>query len=284
VKADKSTSGDARGRTFQGHQLEGADFSGQDVRGVDFTGANLRSASFRDAAIGVPPRVGAVTLAAAILLSVGAGLGIGWAMDGVRDRVSAAAWDEVAEGVTLVAVLVILVVLIIWRGFDLAIRVSAITYVVVLAGNIVANLIWEEVEYVRIARATVLLALFALAVIVGILGRVIGGVFGAWSIAVVALLGGLASGRADGGMAGILVAASLVIISKRALRGDRRDHTLRLAAHRLVRRWGTRFVNADLTGADFTGTDSSRCDVRGATIVDVTWDTERPRPVDFPED
>jgi uncharacterized protein YjbI with pentapeptide repeats len=75
----------------------------------------------------------------------------------------------------------------------------------------------------------------------------------------------------------------LVVISKRAVRGDPRDRTLRRLAHRLVRRWGTRFVEADLTGADFTGTDASRCDVRGATLVDVTWDLEHALPVDMPD-
>jgi uncharacterized protein YjbI with pentapeptide repeats len=48
----------------------------------------------------------------------------------------------------------------------------------------------------------------------------------------------------------------------------------------LVRRWGTRFVDADLTGADFTGTDAIRSDARGATVNDVIWDPDHARPLD----
>jgi uncharacterized protein YjbI with pentapeptide repeats len=64
--------------------------------------------------------------------------------------------------------------------------------------------------------------------------------------------------------------------------GDPRDHTLRHLAHRLVRRWGTKFIEADLTGADFTGADASRCDVRRATVTDVQWDPDIPPPLDLP--
>ena len=81
-------------------------------------------------------------------------------------------------------------------------------------------------------------------------------------------------------LAGIVVALSLVIISKRAVRGDPRDRTLRRLAHRFIRRWGTQFVNADLTSADFTGADARNCDARGATVTDVEWDPRFPTPVD----
>jgi hypothetical protein len=123
-----------------------------------------------------------------------------------------------------------------------------------------------------------------LSIAAGMLGRVVGGVFGAWSIALVAVLGGLASGRAHGGVAGIIVALCLVAISKRAIRGDPRDRSLLRFAHRLTGRWGTQFVGADLTGADFTGVDGRRCRVRGATLVDVTWDPGFGHSLDLPDD
>jgi hypothetical protein len=249
---------------------------------VDFSDTDLRSASFREALLGVRPGIGLVILGAALIVAVGAGAAIGWAVNGTTDRLSSDAWDEVAEGSTLVLIMVILVALILWRGLDFALRMVLIAYPVLLVLNVAANLIWEEVEYVRIARATALIAFLVLAVAAGILGRVVGGVFGSWSIAVVAALGGLASGRAHGGVAGIVVAVCLVIIAKRAVRGDARDTSVRRIAQRLIRRWGTSFVGADLTGADFTGADASRCDVRGATLLDVRWDPEHARPVDAP--
>jgi hypothetical protein len=272
------------GESFRGRSLDGADFTGTDVRGADFTGASLQSAIFRDARLGVAPRVGVVMLGVAILVTVVAGIAIGWSVDQTRNRLGAEQWDEVAEGGTVFAILVVFVGLVFWRGFDQAIRVGALLYVVAVGCNIVANFIWDEVEWFVVGRATALIVFITLAIAVGMIGRVVGGVFGAWSIAIVATLGGLASGSADGGAGGIVIAVSLVLISKRAVRGDTRDRTLRRVAHRLVGRWGTQFIDADLTGADFTGTNAGRCGVKGATLDGVTWDPKKPLPLDLPDD
>ena len=260
--------------------FEGADYSGKDVRGADFAGANLRSASFSDAELGVAPRVGRMLLGVALLFSVGAGVVIGWSVSGLRNRISADRWDEVAEGSAMAIILVVLVAVIIWKGFDIAFKVVVVVYFTMLVLNVIANLIWDEVEYVRMLRATAIVIFLVLAVAAGIFGRVIGGVFGAWSTAFVAVLGGLASGRFEGGIAGIVVAISLVTISKRAARGDPRDHSLRKEAHRLIHRWGTSFRDADLTDADFTGANVSLCDLRGATVVGVKWDPDQPPSLD----
>jgi hypothetical protein len=280
---DTFADADFSGRGFEGQQLAGADFTGADLRGADFTGADLRSASFCDARLGVRPAIGVAILGLALIVSAGAGVAIGWAMTGTRSRLAADEWDQVAEGGALVFLLVILVGIIVWKGFDLAIRVVVVAYVAVFVVSFLANFFFEEVEWMRTLRGTLLLVVFVLAILAGILGRVIGGVFGSWSVSVVALLGGLASGRAEGGVAGIVVAVSLVIISKRALRGDTRDRTIRRVAHRLVRRWGTSFVDANLTGADFTGADASRSDLRGAIVDSVRWDPEQTPMVDVPD-
>ena len=272
------------GGSQPGQDLEGADFSGQDVRGVDFTEANLRSANFSDATLGVAPRVGVILLGIALLISLGAGVAIGWSVDGLRHRISADQWDEIAEGSSMAVILVVLVAVIIWRGFDLAFKVVVAVYFALLVINVVANLIWDEVEYVRTLRATAIVIFLVLAVAAGIFGRVVGGVFGSWSTAMVAVLGGLASGRFEGGLAGIVVAISLVTISKRAARGDPRDRALRREAHRLIHRWGTSFRDADVTGADFTGANVSLCDLRGATVVGVKWDPDQPAPLDVVSD
>ena len=280
---DDDTSSRPDGPSFRGRSLEGTDFSGRDLRGADFTGADLRSADFRDAQFGVRPRVGVVILGLALLASLCAGVAIGLVVEQMRERLSADQWDELAEGGSIGLLLVVLVGLMFWRGIDFAMRVVIVVYFALLAVNIVVNLLWDEVEWLVTLRATALVVFLVLAITVGVLGRVIGGVFGAWSIALVAILGGLASGRVGGGAGGIVVAVSLVLISKRALRGDPRDRTLRRFAHRLVGRWGTRFVDADLTGADFTGTDASECGVKGATVDGVTWDPDQPLPLDLPE-
>jgi hypothetical protein len=267
-------------RSYRGRSLDGADFDGRDVRGADFSGASLRSASFRHARIGVAPRVGVALLAAGITVAIAAGVAIGWAVDQLRDQVGADEWDRVAEGGSIGVTVLVIVGVTLWRGFDVAVRLAVVFWVVVVVLNVLANLIWDEVEPLIILRATALLLMFFFAIGAGMLGRVVGGVFGAWSVALVAVLGGLASGRAHGGIAGVVVALSLAIVSKRALRGDERDRTLRRLGHLLIRRWGTQFLAADLTGADFTGSDASQCDARDAIVDDVTWDPEHPLPLD----
>jgi len=273
--ADHST----EGASFRGQQLDGADFSGKDVRGADFTESSLRSATFRNAKVGVTPRAGVILLGLAILVAIACGVAIGWAVDEMRSRLSAGEWDQVAGGGSLGATMLALIALIIWRGFDTAIKVGAVFYLVIVTINVAANLIWEEFEWLVLVRATALILFVVLAIVAGMMGRVVGGVFGIWSVVLVAVLGGLATGQSDGGVAGVVVAASLAIISKRAVRGDQRDQSLRRLGHILIRRWGTKFIDADLTGADFTGTDASRCDARGATVDNVTWDPDHPRPL-----
>lgn len=270
-------------KSFRGRNLEGADFSGKDLRGADFTGANLRSASFRETKIGVAPRIGLATLGASLLVALAAGVDIGWGVDEIRDRFTADQWDQVAEGGTLGLTVLILLGLIVWKGFDFATRVIVVFYAVVVAINIVANLLWDEFEWIVLVRATALIVFVALAIVAGMLGRVVGGVFGVWSVVLVAALGGIATGQSEGGTTGVIVAVSLAVISKWAVRGDPRDRTLRRLGHQLIRRWGTQFVDADLTGADFTGTDPSRCDARGATADRVTWDPDHPLPIDVTE-
>ena len=266
--------------SFRGQALEGADFSGKDLRGADFTGANLRSADFTEAKIGVPPRVGVALLGLAILVAIACGVAIGWAVNELRGRLSADEWDQVAEGGSIGVLLLLLLGLVFWKGFDVAIKVVAVVYVVLVAINVVGNLIADDFEWLVLVRATALVVFLMLAIVAGMLGRVVGGVFGIWSVVLVAGIGGIATGQSEGGIAGMVVAVSLALISKRAVRGDPRDRTLRRLSHRLVRRCGTRFVDADLTGADFTGTDAMRSDARGATVDDVIWDPDHPRPLD----
>jgi hypothetical protein len=267
-------------RSFRGRGLAHADFSGSDVRGADFTGADLRSADFTHAKIGVRPRVGAVIMGSSLLVALAAGVVIGWGVNEMRKRFNADEWDQVAEGSSLGLTILVLLALIVWKGFDFAFKFIGIFYAVVVAINVVGNLIWEEFEWLVLVKGTGLIVFVVLAIAAGTLGRVVGGVFGMWSVILVAVFGGLATGQSEGGIAGIVVAVTLAAISKRAVRGDPRDRTLRRIGHRLIRRWGTQFVDADLTGADFTGTDPSRCDARGATVDDVTWDPEHPRPLD----
>ena len=263
---------------FRSQELTGADFEGCDVRSADFARADLRGASFKGARLGLAPGRGTVILITGFCVAIATGIIIGWAIADTTGNLTSSEGDRIAEAASLILLFALLIGLIVWRGFDVAWKVTAIAYLVVVGANVVGNLLFEQVDWTRIVRSTAIVIALLLAVTAGILGRLVGGVFGSWSIAVVALAGGLASGQANGGIAGVVVAISLVFISKRAMRGDHRDETLRAIAHAIARRWGTSFVEADLTDADFTGTNVAGSDFRGAALDGTQWEPSRPPP------
>ncbi len=263
---------DLRGCSFRGQSLDGANFERADVRGADFSGSHLAGASFRGARIGVRPLVGASVLGLSLILCLAAGVAIGYFASDVRDRVGDSNWDGVAGGISMIVVTVVFVVALLFPGVSRAFRIAASVLALAIVGNVVANYIWDDVDVDSLLSGLGLLLGFALAVLTGVLGRVVGGTFGAWSIAIVALLGGLAAGRAHGGLAAVVVSVLLVLISKRALRADPRYQPLRKFAHRIVSRRGTRFSGADLTAVDFTGSHLLHSDVEGAMLDGATWD------------
>ena len=127
---------------------------------------------------------------------------------------------------------------------------------------------------IHIERAPFLIGimlLFGLALVAGILGRIVGGAFGAWAIALISIFGGLVAGHVEVGFAAVLVAALLVVISKRTLKGDNRDRFLRNLSHRIVTRHGTRFTGADISGATFTGTNLVAADMTGTVDEGTLW-------------
>jgi hypothetical protein len=139
-------------------------------------------------------------------------------------------------------------------------------YVGLVAGTIIANLIWGDVEWQAVIRATLVVCSFALGIWAGVISHLTVGLFGRWALAGMTVLGALASGQVEGGLAGIALAIGVTHFANRAVRGDVRDVGLLALAYDLVRRSGTRFVNADLTDSDFRGVDTNRCDMTGATL------------------
>jgi hypothetical protein len=262
----------SRGQSFRGRSLEGADFTRADVRGADFTNADLRSASFRDARVGSVPWIRTAILAMAIAASVGAGVLIGLAVEGTHERLSSDDFDEVLVAGIVIVTLIVLVGIVLWRGFDPALKAAAGVYLALVAGTIVANLIWEDVEWQAVIRATLVVWAFVFGIWAGIVSRLTVGFFGRWAVAVMMVLGAFASGRVEGGLAGFVLALTVSHFSRRAVHGDVRDVRLSTLASHLVRRRGTRFVDADLTDTDFRGVDITRCDITGATLEGARWD------------
>jgi uncharacterized protein YjbI with pentapeptide repeats len=141
-----------------------------------------------------------------------------------------------------------------------------------------------EIRFLNAATLVGLLLLFSLASLAGVLGRIVGGSFGAWSIGIIAVLGGLAAGRANGGIAAVVVSLLLVLVSKRALKLDERDRPLWQLAARIVTRRGTRFSGADVSGADFTGTKPALSDASHVTLEGAIWETGKGPTTQAPDD
>ena len=264
---------DLRGRSFQGAELDSADFTAADVRGADFSDASLVDADFANARIGVRPLTAFVILFTALAVSIAAGVAIGALAESAREQVTSSDWRDKFAAALLVTAALILFGYMIVKGISQARRAFLVVVVMIVVVDFTVVFVFAgEIRYRRALPIIGLLVLLLPAAIAGILGRVVGGTFGAWSIGFVAVIGGLAAGRAHGGIAAIVVSMLLVFISKRALKADERDRPMRYVAHRIVTHRGTRFTGADVTRADFTGTTLTHSDMSEAVLEDSVWD------------
>ena len=263
---------DLRGRSFEGATLDRADFSEADVRTADFSGASLVDTDFTNARIGVKPLTGALILVAAMLVSNAAGVVVGLVADGMRQRITSTEWQRLTGGVILLGLVVLFFYFLVKQGIVRALKVFFAVTVIVVAIDFVVVLTFGEPQYRDGLPVIGLLLLFGPAAIAGIIGRVVGGVFGTWAIAIVSVVGGLAAGRAQGGLAAVVVTIVLMLIAKRALALDDRDLLGRKLAQRILSRYGTHFTGADVTRANFTGTVLNQADFSNAVLDGAVWD------------
>jgi hypothetical protein len=262
-----------RGRSFQGELLDGADFTESDLRGADFSRASLIGADFTDARMGVRTVAGLVMFAGAVVVSVLAGVAIGNLAEATREQASSSDWRDVLASVLMILVIVSFIATLLLKGASTAFRAFAVVIsLVVILDFLVVFIVAGEIRFRNAIPLMAMLVLFVPAAIAGILGRMVGGTFGVWAIALVALVGGIAAGRAHGGLSAIAVSMVLVLISKRALNGDARDGPMRLLGHRIATHRGTRFMHADLTRANFTGTNPIHSDLYSAVTTDTIWE------------
>ena len=266
---------DCSRRSFRSASLDGVDFTGSEIRGADFTGASLVGANFTNARIGVTPIAGGLILAAAIVVSMAAGVVVGLLADGMRQRLTSSEWQDLLGGVLLLTLIELFFYLLVKQGIARALRLFLIVVVVAVALDLTVVTIFGEPRYRSTLPVVGLLLLFGPAAVAGILGRVVGGVFGGWVIAIVSATGGLAAGRVNGGLAAVVVTIILMFVSKRALKADDRDLLSRRLAQRIMARFGTKFTGADLTRANFADTVLAQADFSEAVLDGAIWDKGR---------
>jgi hypothetical protein len=264
---------DLRGESFQHGMLDGADFSEADLRGADFSDASLVGADFSNARLGVSPLTASLILIGALTVSIAAGVAVGLFAETTRQQAASSDWRDVFGGVLMAAVTLLFLGLLIVKGISSASRAFLIAIVVIIIVDF--TVVYILAGELRLRNAVPLIALLVLvmpAATAGILGRMVGGTFGAWAIGIIAAVGGLAAGRAHGGIAAVAVSVLLVVISKRALSGDIRDGPMRYIGHRIASHRGTKFTGADLTRANFTGAMLVHSDMSSATVEGATWE------------
>jgi hypothetical protein len=262
-----------RGRSFRGELLDRADFTESDLRGADFSHASLIGTDFTDARLGVRTVTGLVIFAGAVVVSVLAGVAVGSLAEATREQASSSDWRDVLASVLMILVIVSFIATLLLKGASTAFRAFAVVIsLVVILDFLAVFIVAGEIRFGNSIPLIAMLVLFVPAAIAGILGRMVGGTFGVWAIAIVALVGGIAAGRAHGGLSAIAVSMVLVLISKRALNGDSRDGPMRLLGHRIATHRGTRFMHADLTLANFTGTNPIHSDLYSAVTTDTIWE------------
>jgi hypothetical protein len=264
---------DLRGESFQHGMLDGADFSEADLRGADFSDASLVGADFSNARLGVSPLTASLILIGALTVSIAAGVAVGLFAETTRQQAASSDWRDVLGGVLMAAVTLLFLGLLIVKGISSASRAFLIAIVVIIIVDF--TVVYILAGELRLRNAVPLIALLVLvmpAATAGILGRMVGGTFGAWAIGIIAAVGGLAAGRAHGGIAAVAVSVLLVVISKRALSGDIRDGPMRYIGHRIASHRGTKFTGADLTRANFTGAMLVHSDMSSATVEGATWE------------
>jgi len=224
----------------------------------------------------VRPVTAGLTLVGALVVSITAGVAIGALAESAREQAASSDWRDEFSATLLVAAAVILFGYLIVKGISRARRAFLVLVVIIVLVDLAVVFMFAgEIRYRRALPIIGLLVLLLPTAIAGILGRVVGGTFGAWAIGVVAVIGGLAAGRAHGGIAAIVVSMLLVFISRRALKADARDRPLRYLAHRIVSHRGTRLAEADVTRATFTGTTLTHSDVSGAVLDEAVWEAGR---------
>jgi hypothetical protein len=271
-----------RGKSFRGMDLDGANFSEADLRGADFTGASLVGADFTNARLGVHPLTGLVILASTLAIAIAAGVVTGFFAQAARDRVTSSEWQDLLTGWTLLSVVVLFFVVIVLRGVQQALIVFLVVAVAAVILETSVVLIYGDYDLETGLPLIGLLLLFGPAAVAGILGRIVGGTFGVWATIIVAVAGGIAAGRFDGGLAAIAVSVLLAYVSKRALEAHDRERPIHRVAQRIMTRRGTRFADADVTDANFTGTLLTQSDMTHAVLSGAIWEPGS-EPITFDE-
>ena len=258
---------DLRGRSLAAARLPLASLAGSDLRGADFSGADLRGADFSRVRAGMSRWWTAVLVFASLILSIGVGALSGIAGNFLHELATSDDLRRRALGVFVAGGLLVYLLVGIWKGLRVATgNVLPVMAALAVAAGIVGA-VGGTGSLVGALAVVAFVFLSAASVVLSVLARAVAGTAGVWLFALVALSGAVTGRAPGGGLAALAVAIGAMLMARRA--AIMQDDFPRMAriSTALACRHGTRFRDADLTGACFEGAVLVACDFRGAELA-----------------
>jgi hypothetical protein len=162
---------------------------------------------------------------AAMVVSAVAGLTTAYFIQAMWERLNSGGWHELQANRFIMTVLAASSAILIRTGTGEALPWLGALILVVFLADLAIVMAFGRPHVERAAFLVGLMLLFGLAFVTGIPGRIVGGAFGAWAIALISVVGDLIAGQARRGLAAVRVGALFVVISKRTLKGDGHDNS-----------------------------------------------------------
>lgn len=269
LTACEFTGADLKRADLRETEAGGVSFRGADLRGADFSRACLAGADLRGARLGMRPLARGLVLLLGVCIAAIAGLAIGLIAREIRELTFSEGWENPTRGGAFMF-LVVLFLVVLWAK---GLKAASVVFLVGLGLFMVLGaVLYSAVSSYDVGVSLRLAALAIIVVVVflvGLVGRMLGGTVSVVGMMAVAVVGGLVAGRSGGAIGALVVSLAMAMLAKRALRNDDRDRPIERAAHWLVRRWGTRFTEADLSGADLRDTMLILADMTGAQTEDL---------------
>ncbi|NBD18859.1 MAG: hypothetical protein GVY04_22810 [Cyanobacteria bacterium] len=287
-KEERNVRPNLRGANFKGKNLSGTDFSNCDIRGANFAKANLEGANFCGAKAGLQRRWAIFWLLASWVLS--AILGFFSAFLAVvigyiyTPEAELTPLEQAIATVILILILATFILITLRQGLTAGLG----TITVAAAGAVVFAVAVSVAGAgggtgavsVSFAGAGALAVAGAVSVSFAVARAVASTVAVAFDVAValagagfVALAGArvVAFAGAEAGVVAFAVVLLSAYFSWRAMRGDPRDAWIQAFAIALPALTATRFYQADLTDANFTGATLKLADFRQARLIRTRW-------------
>jgi hypothetical protein len=200
-----------------------------------------------------------------------------------RERTQSATWDGLTTAAVTWLLALAFLALLYWRGPRVALILFPIGIVISLLVGVIVKSAFADYDSGFALVSVGISLLFVLAVLVGILVRVLTSTFGLLIVVALTLVVGVTSNTWHGGISALLLGAFMAVVARRAAGRNERDRPIEIVAHRIITLRGTRFTGADLTGANFTGTEIVHTDMSDALIEGVVWENGKgPSPLVFP--